>query len=262
MDLLNQFLQNFIPKSRSVLGDSLEGIYLHGSGAMGCFHEASSDIDLILVVKESLPEQIKLRFLDLLLEMNGLAPAKGIELSLVTKQVCRPFRYPTPFELHFSIQYLDWCRSSPQDYIRRMQGTDKDLAAHFTVLWHRGQCLWGTSIEETFERVDPAFYFDSIWNDVKNAREAILSDPVYLILNLCRVLAYAKEGKILSKAEGGSWGLSHLPVPYHHLTSLAMAAYSFGIPASWPIGSLRPYAQFLLDQIQKEIGPHPFFTQQ
>lgn len=38
-----------------------------------------------------------------------------------------------------------------------------------------------------------------------------------LILNLARVLAYLKDGLVLSKKEGGEWGINHIPEMYHGL---------------------------------------------
>ena len=51
---------------------------------------------------------------------------------------------------------------------------------------------------------------DSIWCDIEGAREDILDNPMYIILNLCRVLGYKEEGLILSKKEGGEWMLGKL----------------------------------------------------
>ena len=64
-------------------------------------------------------------------------------MSIVKRSVCRPFVYPTPFELHFSIMHLEWYRKDPHDYIENMKGTDKDLAAHMMVNLSQGpMSLW------------------------------------------------------------------------------------------------------------------------
>ena len=144
-------------------------------------------------------------------------PAKGIEMSIVTKDVCKPFVYPTPFELHFSEMHLGWYKDDPQDYVRKMKGTDKDLAAHFTIIGKRGKCLWGQPIEEVFAPVPKADYMDSIWEDIADAREDILDNTMYITLNLARVLAYKNEGLILSKKEGGEWAIKNVPEEYHSL---------------------------------------------
>ncbi len=84
-----------------------------------------------------------------------------------------------------------------------MNGTDRDLAAHIMITFHRGQCLWGEAIQDVFEDVGEKAYLDSIWRDIEHADEDIVETPVYTALNLCRVLAYKREKLILSKQEGG-----------------------------------------------------------
>ena len=41
-------------------------------------------------------------------QLAGGNATKGIEMSIVTKTVCNPFVYPTPFELHFSAMHIGW----------------------------------------------------------------------------------------------------------------------------------------------------------
>lgn len=230
MNLLESVTGNFVKESREILGKNLVGVYLHGSAVMGCFNERKSDIDLLVVVYEEIPDEVKKRYMDMVVRLNEAAPPKGIEMSIVRKNVCNPFVYPTPFELHFSIAHLGWYRTNPSDYIGRMNGVDKDLAAHFTILSHRGMCLYGEEISAVFEHVKAEYYLDSIWNDVADAEEAIRMDSTYIILNLCRVAAYVKDGLILSKKEGGDWGMEHLPPKYSSLIRAALDDYLSGEP--------------------------------
>ena len=109
-----------------------------------------------------------------------------------------------------------------------MKGEDKDLAAHFTIINHRGKCLYDASIKDIFADVPVQDYIDSIWNDIADAEEEITDNPMYLILNLARVLAYLKDGLVLSKKEGGEWGINHIPEMYHGLMQDAMREYGEG----------------------------------
>ncbi len=136
-------INKFVKESQEILKDNLTGIYLHGSAVMGCFNPEKSDLDLIVVVNEPLQDDVKRKFMNMVIEVNEAGPAKGIEMSIVTKDVCKPFVYPTPFELHFSEMHLGWYKDDPQDYVRKMKGTDKDLAAHFTIIGKRGKLRLG-----------------------------------------------------------------------------------------------------------------------
>jgi streptomycin 3"-adenylyltransferase len=247
----SEVLDAFTKRSIDILQDNLVGIYLHGSAAMGCFNPKKSDIDLIIVVKEEIPNDIKRRYMDMVVELNNLAPVKGIEFSIVKGNVCKPFVYPTPFELHFSIAHLDWYNRNPEEYVEKMKGSDKDLAAHFTIIIHCGKTLYGKEIRDVFGEVSKDDYFDSIWNDIEDAQNQIVDKPMYIILNLCRVLAYKKDELILSKDEGGRWGCIHLPGRYHKLISDALQEYRTGDPMRLDVLHAKEYAIYMLNQIKK-----------
>jgi hypothetical protein len=251
-----KFIGSFVQKNQLILGDNLVGVYLHGSAVMGCFHPKKSDLDFIIVIQHDLNAAVKRQYMDMVVAQNShdaiIAPAKGIELSIVKESVCRPFVYPTPFVLHFSVAHLNWYQTNPSDYIKKMNGTDKDLAAHFTILYHRGMTLWGKEIPEVFAEVDATYYFDSIWNDIENAEEEITENPMYITLNLCRVLAYQKEQLILSKLEGGTWGLANLPQKYAPLIADALKDYTIDRTMKLNAALAREYAAYMLQQIRME----------
>ena len=254
MRLLESITEAFVAESREILGENLVGIYLHGSAVMGCFNEKKSDIDLLVVVDGELPDEVKKRYLDMVVRLNGDAPENGIEMSVVRKDVCRPFVYPTPFELHFSVSHLEWYRENPADYIARMKGVDRDLAAHFTVICHRGKCLYGKGIQDVFGKVDRQYYLDSILSDIEDAEKDIMENPVYIVLNLCRVLACKREGAILSKKEGGEWGLKALPGRYHGLISQALREYGAGEGKGGDEAEAREYSSYMTGRIHGVTG--------
>ena len=246
---MEKILEIFVKRSREILQDDLTGIYLHGSAVMGCYNPKKSDLDLIVVVNEPLQDDVKLRFMDMVTEVNEAGPAKGIEMSIVTRNVCDPFIYPTPFELHFSVMHLGWYKSDPRDYVRKMKGTDKDLAAHFTIIGKRGKCLYGLPVEEVFAPVPKADYMDSIREDIANAKEDILDNTMYIMLNLARVLAFKKDGSVLSKKEGGEWALKNVPEVYHDLVKAAMSEYADAGKVSYDYEAAVKYAGYMLHEI-------------
>jgi len=253
MEKLESLLENFVRQSKNILGDNLTGIYLHGSAVMGCFNSKKSDIDLLVVVNDDISDEIKRQYMDMVVEFNREAPEKGIELSIVKEAVCKPFVYPTPFELHFSIAHLNWYQSNPADYVERMKGTDKDLAAHFTVIYHRGKTLYGKEIKSVFSKVSSRDYMDSIWSDIEDAKEEIVTNTMYITLNLCRVLAYKREGLILSKQEGGEWAMNALPVSeYQKIISDALKEYKTGEVMPTDRAIVVEFAEYMLKEIERE----------
>lgn len=146
-------MDEFTAISKEIIGDNLIGIYLHGSMAMDCFNPEKSDIDLLIVIENDLTDVQKMEFMKQIVKLNKHAPAKGLEISVVKREYCKPFVYPTPFELHFSPRHLQWFRDDPENYVRNMVGVDKDLAAHFTIINRYGIVLYGEEIDNVFGEV-------------------------------------------------------------------------------------------------------------
>ena len=251
---MDTVINSFVEKSKEILQDNLVGVYLHGSAVMGCYNPAKSDIDLIVVVKESIEDSVKSTFMDMVIDLNEKGPAKGIEMSIVKRCVCKPFVYPTPFELHFSVAHLNWYRKVPDDYVSKMKGEDKDLAAHFTIINHRGECLYGASIKDIFADVPVQDYIDSIWNDIAEAEEEITDNPLYIILNLARVLAYIRDRLVLSKKEGGEWALKNVHVKYHSLIQDALIEYAEDRNIFYDTNLAKDYAKYMVGEIASEKG--------
>ena len=93
-------LRKFTEETQNILGNALVGVYLHGSAAMGCFNPAKSDLDLLIVVEDAMEDDVKRRYMDMVLRLNAEAPAKGLELSVLRREACADFVHPMPFELH------------------------------------------------------------------------------------------------------------------------------------------------------------------
>jgi len=258
---LEKLLHVLSDRYADILGNHLVGLYLHGSIAFGCFSWEQSDVDFIVVVDEPLAEQTKLGLLAVLEDLRAQAPPKGFEMSVVLQAICKPFTYPTPYELHFSNSWLDRYLADPQSLCDTRGKTDVDLAAHFTVINHVGITLYGRPVTDVFGPVPHQAYLDSILMDVTQARQDILASPVYIILNLCRVLAYVKNWQVLSKAQGGQWGVTHLPEPHRSIIRKALAAYSGDevdfSPSSTDHQRLPDFSAFMLQEIACALEPDP-----
>lgn len=208
-----------------ILNSNLVGIYVHGSIAFNCFNWDKSDIDFIVVVNEEISEKTKLSLLEVLEMLRKQSPPKGLEMSVVLKKHCINFEYPTPYELHFSNFWLERYLENPLLLCSNKFITDKDLAAHFTIIRQVGIVLCGLPIEDVFGEVPREKYIDSIKLDIGESRMDILKNPMYIVLNLCRVIAYLKHNLILSKEQGGKWGLDNLPQQHCGIVVKAMHSY-------------------------------------
>lgn len=245
-NLLNQFVE----RMKEVLNKNLTGIYLHGSLAMGCFNPRKSDLDLIVIMEDLVSDLQKMQIMQYIVRLNEDAPPKGLEISFVLRKWCKPFAYPTPFELHFSPAHLKRFLDAPADYIEKMKGTDIDLAAHFSIINRFGVVLYGERIDQVFAEVPEEYYRKSICADIENAVNDIIENPIYITLNLCRVLAFMKNGLYLSKEQGGKWGIESLP-EYRSVISEALTCYTSDQNMTANADDLRRFAKETLDSIRE-----------
>ncbi|GGE68036.1 aminoglycoside adenylyltransferase domain-containing protein [Priestia taiwanensis] len=220
----NYYVEKFVDIVTEEIGNNLIGVYLHGSLAMGCFHEETSDIDLLIIVQEKLSLETNKRVIQQVLELHDKMPNKrGMEFSILLQSTLTNFVYPTPFELHYSDFHREKYRTD-ETYI--CGGfNDVDLAAHVMVTYHRGVTLYGKAIKNVFLPINRELYIQSILFDVENAYKEIIQSPTYFTLNLCRVLFFLREGVVSSKKEGGEWGLNMLLSKYYPLIQHCLHAY-------------------------------------
>jgi len=211
---IKEFVLTLQGEIKEVCNRNIIGIYLHGSLAMGGFNPNKSDIDILVVTKEPVFEKTKRRLAQLFLaSSNSPFP---IEISFLNMSVLHNWQHPCPYDFHYSEhwreRYVDELRKGTTEIINDAINVDPDLAAHITIMNHRGICLDGEPIIEVFPSVPKKDYVSSIMEDYEDCLKNIVNDPIYCSLNLLRVLLYLKEGVISSKQEAGKRGLEILPI--------------------------------------------------
>lgn len=237
---------------QELLADELVGIYLHGSLAMGCFNPAGSDIDLLVVTRHGMSLTTKRSMAELFLRIS--AAPHPIEISFLAQAQLHPWRYPTPFDFHYSEdwraamveQLADGAWRSWNDAERR----DPDLAAHVTITRARGVCLQGAAIADVFLEVPPQHYRTSIVEDLLWAQARTDENATYAVLNACRVLWYLRERRISSKQEAGCWAVEALPTEQRAVVEQALAAYRGDSPAGGvDVAAARRLVRYVVDSL-------------
>jgi streptomycin 3"-adenylyltransferase len=247
----NKILDEISYEYNKILGDNIVGIYVHGSIAFGCFNWDKSDIDFLVVTKEIPSQQEKVAMIRILLNLENISPAKGLEMSVVLEKYCQDFIYPTPFELHFSNAHIEKCKNNLDKYCEKMNGSDKDLAAHFIVIKTVGIVLCGKDIASVFGDIPKSDYIDSIKSDIESAENDIDENPVYIILNLCRVLAFVQDALVVSKDQGGLWGIKKLPAIYTPIIEAAIRSYCSNELFSADVILAKAFTKYMIEQIFK-----------
>ncbi len=246
---------------KNMVGERLSGIYLHGSLAMGCFNPLRSDVDILVVLSEPLAAQLAARLARLLLDLS-LHP-HPIEISFMTQEQLVPWRFPTPYDFHYGENWRSRMESrlasGGQGLLADASPGDPDLAAHFTILRHRGIVLSGPSIETVFPAVPAQDYLSAIWQyDMADCGDWIETNPVYAVLNLCRVLAYVTDRLIVSKDEGGEWALNAVSQTHREMVELALALYrgdtiDDASQATFDPEELHAFAEYMTARISEGI---------
>jgi predicted nucleotidyltransferase len=222
----------FVAGVTKVLGTNLIGVYLHGSLASGCFNPRTSDIDLLVVTRRRVG---RLKHGLAALALATSSKPCPIEVTSFSAKDLDPWRYPTPFDFHFS---EDWRAAYESgSALRRMGRKGEDPAAQITEARARGVALVGGPIKKVLPVVPRGDFLDSILSDLRWALRKLKGNPVmegrvrvgtYLVLNACRVLAFLETGRVLSKAEGGDWALRRVPTKHAAVIRNARRAYGRG----------------------------------
>ncbi len=245
---INNLLDEIVDTMKHLLGENLVGVYLHGSLAMGSFNPKISDIDFLVVTKAQLSPETRRDLAKSMIQLSERAPAKGLEMSVLTVEALASFKYPTPFEFHFSNTWLDRFKNNEVDFTQEDK-VDADLAAHLTITKARGITLYGKPIKNVFPDIPTQYYTDSILADAKSILEDLGSEPVYNVLNLCRVWAYLEEDKITSKKEGGEWAMNRATPFQKDVIEQALAEYAGERSVPWEEAVLSRFGREMAERL-------------
>ncbi len=241
------FIDGFLELLLDRLKDSLTGLYLHGSLAMGSFYYPKSDLDLIGVASRRLSEGEAKGLNREIAAYAGKAPGEGgLEFSLVCGEAALHPAAQPEYLVHYSGFWRERILRDEVDY--RGPLFDGDLPAHFWTVRQRGVRLYGAPVEEVFGEVRFSDLKASLEEDFRwilNGK--LFSDPCYGILNICRLLQLfsGEETGCHSKEEGGLWALSHLPKEHREPVRKALECYRTGsCGAGWDRAELEGFAAY------------------
>ena len=204
-------LGELVPRVRDLLGPNLRAMYVYGSLVFDCYNPARSDVDVLVVTRRRMAPETRRALASAMRRLAELAP---IEISFLSRADLEPWRYPTPFDYHFSAE------EEMQD------GADAYFATEIANARARGVALVGPPPVDVLPAVPDEDFLDAIERDLVWASERVDERPYYGVLNGLRVVAYRRERTVMSKADAGRWGLRHAPARFHPLIASAAAFYA------------------------------------
>uniref|UniRef100_UPI002899FA28 aminoglycoside adenylyltransferase domain-containing protein n=1 Tax=Lachnoclostridium sp. TaxID=2028282 RepID=UPI002899FA28 len=198
------------------LGESVVGIYIHGSIALNCFVENVSDIDILVICDRRINREERLSISSNIINID--VKPSPLEMSAIWLNDLTPWKYPTPCQYHYSDAWTEHYKKLltgdiKGSFIVDEDFCDADIACHVHLTNQSGICIYGKPIGEVFPVVPEDDFWNSISNDV-NEYEFGAYNPRYFasnILILGRILSYKIEKIILSKYDGGIWARNYVP---------------------------------------------------
>lgn len=223
---VRQYLIRIAAMLGGELGDTLTALYVYGSLAAGSYHRERSGIDLIAVVSRKLEATERERLSRLLVRLSDERPMPGdIDVWVLQERYARSFEHPMPYEARYDSAAHERIRRGGIDFSR--DETSIDLAARVLDARQRGVTLVGPPAASLFGPVPWHAYISALETEFGLARRAVSDDPVYAILNACRVLHGATTPAMhpLSKDEAALWAMQTVPRMYHSIVNDALALY-------------------------------------
>ena len=203
---VHAYLSELAARLRAVLDGDLLGLYVGGSVALGAYQHGRSDVDVVAVSRGALGLADKQAIVSSLRHESLPCPARGLELVVYAeKTVGEPSAEPGfELELNTGARMPFHAAFDPSGASgRHWYVLDRAILAR------HGVTLVGPQPPALVADVPRELVLPALVESVRwfAAHDAPGSDAV---LNACRALRYAADGRWSSKAEAGRWALEQL----------------------------------------------------
>ncbi|HEY6057430.1 MAG TPA: aminoglycoside adenylyltransferase family protein [Candidatus Limnocylindrales bacterium] len=236
---------------RSVLGDAVLGIYLHGSGALGTLRPAS-DIDLFAVTRRRTTEAERRDLIEGLLPISGPGDTTGrsrpINVEIVAQPDVRPWRYPGRLDFQFG----DWYRPEfARGNFAPWNPHNPDVGLLVKVVLQADRPLFGPQPAEILDPVPEVDIRHAMLDSIPDLLGYLDGDEGNVILTLVRIWTTLATGVIRTKDGAADWALPLLPAQQRPVLEHARAIYLGDATEAW--GDLLPRVRPLVDHVIGEI---------
>ncbi|WP_416976429.1 aminoglycoside adenylyltransferase family protein [Streptomyces sp. T028] len=213
--------QHLVETVRRTLGDdTLLGVYLHGSAVLGGLRP-HSDVDVLVVVRESLTDAQRRALLDELLVISGRDGRRYVELIAVVQSDVRPWRYPPVCDF----LYGDWLRGDYENGTVPAPKAMPDLAPLLTMTLLGDAPVYGPPPAEVLDAVPYDDLVRGITAGIPELMADLEHDTRNVLLTLARIRATLATGAVRSKDTAADWVLPRLPAEYRPVLERARAIY-------------------------------------
>ncbi|MEJ1228046.1 aminoglycoside adenylyltransferase family protein [Pseudomonas sp. CCNWLW56] len=207
------------------LGDGLQAVYLFGSAVDGGL-QPGSDIDLLVIVHQPLPQSLRHGLMSDLLSVSAWPSTESLrplEVTVVAQAALVPWRYPPVRELQFG----EWLREDLQAGRFEPPMADHDLAILLTKARQHSVCLLGPAATAIIQPIPEADLLRALYDTTTQWNEDAdwQDEQCNVVLALARIWLTLATGHIVPKDEAATWLLERLPVAHRPVLETARAVY-------------------------------------
>ena len=238
------------------LGDDLTGVYLHGSIALDAFSPKSGDIDILVVVKDSLEVSKKLEIAKDIIAIDR-KPCP-LEMSAIKLQDAKNWKSPGNCVFHYSDfwteKYVErFDNPETEVYVADHEFPDADVTSYIKLIRQSGIVLCGKAVQEVFADVTDEDFFAAISADIDDYDFHDYAPRYFAsnVLILGRILSFKRTKKILSKYDGGLWMIENVPEDLKYLPQRAMKIWFENEECLLPEEDLERLRDYLVGEIKK-----------
>ncbi|GAC1393553.1 MAG: DUF4111 domain-containing protein [Vulcanimicrobiaceae bacterium] len=223
---IRRFVIRIAAEIGGILGETLRGIYVHGSLAMGTFQRHCSDIDLLIVVRNKLTPSKRAALAQAFITLSDARPMNGdLEATVLQERYLKAYEHPLPYEVQYNKNSQAALRDSFVDFSRDL--TDSALAVQLLAVKQRGVRLTGPRPADAIGLIPWYAFMEAVVADFDTNGKTLQRNPADAVLNACRTLhdATLPSIAIVSKEEAAEWALYMLPEHFRPMVRDAREAH-------------------------------------
>jgi streptomycin 3"-adenylyltransferase len=207
-------------------------LYLTGSYAAGGLRP-NSDLDILLVTRESLSVHERQHLVDHLLRYSGLRatvrPGRPIELTSLVLDDISPWRYPATCDF----LYGEWLRADYATGTLPQRENDPNLPVLLTSARQHSLVLSGPALNELIDPVPTVDLRRSLFDALPQLLDNLVGDERNVLLTLARMIYTLQTGRIAPKDEAAEHVIPTLTGTQAETLHLAARAYRGEVHDDW-----------------------------
>jgi len=232
------------------LGSYLVGVYLYGSAVMGGLRP-NSDVDILAVTNQRLPENVRKDLRDRLLQVSGkignVDEIRPLEVTVINQSDVVPWHFPPKYEF----MYGEWLRDRFEKGDIPEPAYEPDLAILLVQARNAGFSLLGPKAADILEPVPAEDIRKAIKESLPGLVANLHGDERNVVLTLARMWLTVSTGEISEKDTAAKWAASRLPPAHAELLNVACKAYRGEVVDRWE--GIEPEVNALVGYLKKEI---------